>query len=204
MLANYETYGGVIEVRVDFEELNPRNRHAVTIKDVYGNIEYLPLYTDTSRGTRNWRYFFKYGNERIYVDEFLHVPFERINNTNGLLDGRVVALSMLSHGIENVGVYMELPCFDYIVPQLGIGILGDKRKMVLCKVTERSHKVCQNYKVELTPAIPVYQKFIPNQRFFMEDFAQGIRSGNIVLVDLKKALAEEHSILERKIVKLGG
>lgn len=202
MLANYETERQLIEVRVDFEELTPANKHAITIIDNYGNSEYLKLLTDTSHGANKPRYYFMYGAERVYVDSFIHIPFESINTTNGRLDGRALALSMMAHGIENVGVYMEIPCFDYILPELGFGILGDKKQMMLCKITEKSYKVCAGYKIELTPALEVYQKLFPNQRFYIDDFAKIVKSSRATIVNLAPAMEEEQARLNTLMVKL--
>lgn len=202
MVAHYNTERNLIKARVDFEELSPHNKHAVTVITDENDGEYLRVYSDNTDMTKKPRYYFMYGAERVYVDSFIHIPFESINTTNGHLNGDQVALSMMAHGIQNVGVYMEIPCFDYIIPELGFGIIGDKKKMMLCRVTEKSYKVCEGYKIELEPALEIYRKVFPSQRFYIDDFAKMVRSGVVTLVNLNEALQEEEKILNERLVKL--
>lgn len=202
MVAHYKTERGLIKARVDFEELSPHNTHAVTIMVGENDREYMRVQSDCTNGISKPRYYFMCGAEKVYVDDFIHIPFEDINTTNGYLSGDQVALSMMAHGIQNVGVYMEIPCFDYIIPELGFGIVGDRKKMMLCKVTEKSYKVCEGYKIELEPALEIYRKVFPSQRFYLDDFAKMVKSGVVTLVNLNDALSDEEKILSERLVKL--
>ena len=100
---------------------------------------------------------------------------------------------------ENVGIVFDMPVYEAIMPQFGIGLTGDKEVKTLCVPTEKHYqKYSWGYKFSIEPANKDYRDRIASRDFYFSDFASMVMSGNIDIVVKKDFIDEQKRIAEYK------
>ena len=104
---------------------------------------------------------------------------------------------------ENVGLIIDLPQYDMVIPAMGIGLVGDNTQRVLCIPTEqRYRKQDWHYKFTAECECEDLRRIIPSRHFYFSDFCSFLKTGHAKLVDRKsfieESLAKEKQIADEK------
>ena len=126
--------------------------------------------------------YFIYNGQKIYKTDFVKISFEdfmtAVKNNKAFDD--TFATMLLSEGIDNI--QLEVP-MNTISGPVVFGIYfadGDNFKNKLCRITEREHKIEDNYKIEVE-VIENDGTTITHRSFYTSDIVSLIRDGHIKL-----------------------
>lgn len=85
---------------------------------------------------------------------------------------------------ESLGFLVDMPMFETLIPQMGIGIVGSKTTKVLCQLSEKQYKKDQwSYKVTMEPVEEKYRGVVPDKHFYFDDFCSLMKKGQIEIVN---------------------
>lgn len=146
------------------------------------------LYEVDARGI----YFFRNGKKHylrdfdcISVDEIISlIEKEREESSNCFMYSDELLAVMVRYSNE-IGFVCNLPVFDAVIPELGMGITGNKTEKVVCKLSEKRYKKGEwGYKITLEPADENLKSVIASREFYFDDFCRLLVRGDADLVKL--------------------
>lgn len=175
-----ENPSATFNVEIDWEAVESGECNTVLLYDAKGNeVDKLNIKT----GGSGLRYFIY--NGFVYGIYAYNAPkFTELNKSKGHISGNMLALSMMAHGISRCGIYFELT-------KRG-GFTGVDDAKVLCRITEKHHKVHNNHKIELEPAFEQDRKAYTNATVYLSDLASIIDGRDEeIAVDLETAMRKE-------------
>ena len=124
--------------------------------------------------------YFIYDDQKVYKDDFIKVSFEdfiaAVKNNDAFDD--TFSIMLLSEGIDKI--QLEVP-MNTISGPVVFGICfadGDNFKNKLCRITEREHKIEDNYKIEVE-VIENDNTTIAHRSFYTSDMISLIKNGHI-------------------------
>lgn len=150
------------------------------------------LVHDPKEGDKG-KYFFYKNKEKIYVEDYdylcLPMLIEAIQWGIDHKDIWFVKEEDILHTFlkfpDKFAVKIEMPVYNAVIPFMGIGITGNKRKetFYIPKLT-RYPSSEWHYKIEFTPFNEDERKYIANETYYFSDFASMVRKGYIKIVEL--------------------
>lgn len=138
---------------------------------------------------------FIWNGEKVYIHNFMFEETQSLVNRINVAIGTDDKWSIRDDDIwatmqkdtNNIGVVIDLPAYDFVMPQLGIGFTGDKEYKVLCVLTEKQYtKDRWSYKITLECDCVELRKLIPSRNFYFSDFCSLIRDGHAEIVMLNE------------------
>lgn len=103
---------------------------------------------------------------------------------------------------DKIGVVLDMPVFEVVVPQLGIGLTGSTEVSVLCIPTEKHYTQSRwSYKFTLECENEELRRYIPSRDFYFSDFCSFLKSGIAQLVikdEFKKETEEKYAEREER------
>lgn len=148
------------------------------------------LYTDDHGIYFMWRLAGSKVKEKVYLMDFDYLPYaaliHKLNQGIAKKDSWYVfnddILATFLKESDKVAIKADLPVIEMIVPMMGIGLTGDKKVTVLCKLSEKQYtKDRWGYKITLVPDNE--DPMIPPKHMYFSDFCSFLRKGIYALVD---------------------
>ena len=193
-------------------------------------IEVTPIY-GKKRGRTCKKKMFKdkrgvyiiWNKNKVYLNEYDFLTAEKliakIEKGKALNDRWYVSddeiLATFLKETNKIGIVIDMPAYDMVCPQLGIGFVGNKEYSVLCIPTEKQYsKPDWAYKFTLECECEDLRRYIPSRHFYFSDFCSFVKQGlaDIVLKEeFKKDIEQKHAKqieeenrLRNKVAKLFG
>lgn len=165
------------KAEVNWDKLESGESNTIIIYDAKGN-EANKLNIKT--GGSGLKYFIY--NGFVYGIYAYDAPkFTELNKSKGHIFGDTLALSIMAYGISRCGFYFELT-------KRG-GFTGVDDARVLCRITEKHHKIHDNHKIELEPALEEDRKRYTNATLYLSDLASMIDGRDEeIAVDLESTM----------------
>ena len=92
---------------------------------------------------------------------------------------------------KNIGLIIDMPVYNMVIKELGIGIVGDNECTALCVPTEKVYSKNQwYYKFTAECDCVKLREIIPSHNFYMSDFCSLLKTGHVKMVDKNKYIAE--------------
>ena len=136
-----------------------------------------------------------WNDKKIYLNEFDYMTVQDLivavqtcvdNKDRWRLDDDSICATIMKE-TDKIGFVLDMPAYDMVIPQMGIGLVGDKEYSVLCIPTEKQYEKDRwFYKFTLECECEELRKFIPSRHFYMSDFCSLLKEGHIKVVERQK------------------
>ena len=123
----------------------------------------------------------------ISVDKMIElIEKEREENSNCFMYSDELLAVMVRY-CNDIGFVCNLPVFETVIPEMNIGITGERTEKVVCKLSEKRYKKGEwGYKITLEPADENLKGLISSREFYFDDFCRILVRGDADLVKLVK------------------
>ena len=135
--------------------------------------------------------YFIYHDEKIYLNNFDYEPVEVMaKRIQAGVDARDKWLvwddeiwATFIKDSENLAFVIDMPTYDMVMQQFGIGITGDDEVTVLCVPTEKVYtKDRWHYKITVECDNEQLRHFVSSRNFYFSDFCSLLKAGHIKMV----------------------
>ena len=135
--------------------------------------------------------FIMWNNEKVHLNDFDYEPVEVMaKRIQAGVDARDKWLvwddeiwATFIKDSDNLAFVMDMPTYDMVMQQLGIGITGDDEITVLCVPTEKVYtKDRWHYKITVECDNEQLRHFVSSRNFYFSDFCSLLKEGHIQMV----------------------
>ena len=135
--------------------------------------------------------YFIYHDEKVYLNNFdydtVEVMAKRLQECVDKKDRWLVyddeIWATFIKDSDNLAFVLDMPVYEMVNRQIGIGFTGDTEATVLCVPTERDYtKDRWHYKVTMECESQQLRKLVPARSFYFSDFCSLVKAGHIKMV----------------------
>lgn len=132
-----------------------------------------------------------WNRKKVYLNDFNYLPYNDLiakvqegidmNDRWHVWDDEIWATFMKE--FEKVSIVSDMPMYDVLIPQMGIGMVGDKTVPVICKLDEGQYpRNRMGYKLTLACKDDSLRGIVASQSYYFSDFCDMLKSGIFKLV----------------------
>ena len=132
-----------------------------------------------------------WNRKKVYLNNFDYLPYEKLiekvekgielNDRWYVWDDEIWATFMKE--FEKVSIISDMPMYEALIPQMGIGMVGDKTVPVVCRLDEKQYpRNRMSYKLTLACKDDSLRGIVASQSYYFSDFCSMLKSGIFKLV----------------------
>ena len=135
--------------------------------------------------------YFIWKDEKFYIKDYLADDvftmskrlMECVEKQDRWLVKEDEVLATLMRYSEDVVIIMELPCYETIISEMGVALMGDKTRAVGCVLDDtRYSKYEWKYKVGIVPNDFIDKATVSGRTMYFSDFVSALTSGRIIIM----------------------